>query len=219
MSALVQEFLQTWESELLQLRSNDPLIDLTGSTVVCTEQELWDGNANGRQLLKEFKRIERERGVLAMVKFDGLLTWKKGEKTIKTPVFLHECIGFNSQQEKVEFEQISFLNPFLVLEVKKALQLDFQNKERAEVIDQLRSANLFTHYEPTEGFANLHPQRYELRKEWEALKEAPRFSTALHQIIGDVADCLNDGLRGGSGPGKLHADPQGPQIRSGRGAY
>ena len=186
MSALVQEFLQTWESELLQLRSNDPLIDLTGSTFVCTEHELWDGNANGRQLLKEFKRIERERGVLAMVKFEGLLTWKKGEKTIKTPVFLHECIGFNSQQEKVEFEQISFLNPFLVLEVKKALQLDFQNKERAEVIDQLRSANLFTHYEPTEGFANLHPQRYELRKEWEALKEAPRFSTALHQIIGDV---------------------------------
>jgi hypothetical protein len=186
MSALVQEFLQTWESELLQLRSNDPLIDLTGATFVCSEHELWDGNAIGRQLLKEFKRIERERGVLAMVKFEGLLTWKKGDKIIKTPVFLNECVGFNSQQEKVEFEQTSFLNPFLVLEVRKALNLDFQDKERAEVIAQFISTNLFLHYEPKAGFANLHPQRYELRKEWEALKEAPNFSAALHQIIGDV---------------------------------
>ena len=186
MSALVQEFLQTWESELLQLRPNDPLIDLTGSTFVCTEYELWDGNTSGRQLLKEFKRIERERGVLAMVKFEGLLTWKKGDKIIKTPVFLHECIGFNHQQEKIEFEQSSFLNPFLVLEVKKALQLDLQNKERAEVIALFMNTHLFSDYEPMEGFANLHPQRYELRKEWEALKEAPSFSTALHQIIGDI---------------------------------
>lgn len=186
MSALVQEFLQTWESELLQLRSNDPLIDLTGSTFVCAEHELWDGNANGRQLLKEFKRIERERGVLALVKFEGLLTWKKGDKTIKTPVFLHECISFNSQQEKVEFEHTSFLNPFLLLEVRKALNLDYQDKERAEVIAQFMSSTIFADYEATVGFANLHPQRYELRKEWEALKEAPNFSAALHQIIGDV---------------------------------
>ena len=186
MSALVQEFLQTWESELLQLRSNDPLIDLTGATYVCSEHELWDGNANGRQLFKEFKRIERERGVLAMVKFEGLLNWKKGDKTIKTPVFLHECVGFNNQQEKLEFEQNSFLNPFLVLEMKKALLPDFQDKERAEVIAQFLNTNLFLHYEPTEGFANLHPQRYELRKEWEALKQASQFSAALHQIIGDV---------------------------------
>jgi hypothetical protein len=186
MSALVQEFLQTWESELLQLRSNDPLIDLTGATYVCSEHELWDGNTNARQLRKEFKRIERERGVLAMVKFEGLLTWKKGEKIIKTPVFLHECIGFNGQQEKVEFEQTSFLNPFLLLEVRKALNLDFQDKERTEVLAQLLNTALFSHYEPTEGFANLHPQRYELRKEWEALKQATQFSAALHQIIGDV---------------------------------
>jgi superfamily I DNA and/or RNA helicase len=186
MSALVQEFLQAWESELLQLRSNDPLIDLTGSPYICSENELWDGNTNGRQLLKEFKRIERERGVLAMVKFDGLLTWKKGDKTIKTPVFLHECIGFNSQQEKLEFEQNSFLNPFLSLEMKKALNLDFQDKERAEVIDQFLNTTLFLSFEPTEGYANLHPQRYELRKEWEALKQASQFSAALHQIIGDV---------------------------------
>jgi hypothetical protein len=186
MSALVQEFLQTWESELLQLRSNDPLIDLTGATYVCSEHELWDGNANGRQLLKEFKRIERERGVLAMVKFEGLLTWKKGDKIIKTPVFLHECIGFNSQKEKVEFEQTSFLNPFLLLEVRKALKLDFQDEERTEVIAHLLNTALFSHYEPVESLANLHPQRYELRKEWEALKQASYFSAALHQIIGDV---------------------------------
>lgn len=186
MSALVQEFLQTWESELLQLRPNDPLIDLTGATYVCSEHELWDGNANGRQLLKEFKRIERERGVLAIVKFEGLLTWKKGDKIIKTPVFLHECIGFNSQKEKVEFEQTSFLNPFLLLEVRKALKLDFQDEERTEVIAHLLNTALFSHYEPIEGLANLHPQRYELRKEWEALKQASYFSAALHQIIGDV---------------------------------
>jgi hypothetical protein len=186
MSALVQEFLQTWESELLQLRSNDPLIDLTGATYVCSEHELLDGSINGQQLLKEFKRIERERGVLAIVKFEGLLTWKKGDKMIKTPVFLHECVGFNGQQEKVEFEQTAFLNPFLLLEVRKALNLDFQDKERTEVLSQLLNTALFSHYEPTEGFANLHPQRYELRKEWEALKQASQFSAALHQIIGDV---------------------------------
>lgn len=186
MSALVQEFLQTWESELLQLRSNDPLIDLTGAAYVCAEHELWDGNANGRQLLKEFKRMERERGVLALVKFEGLLTWKKGDKTIKTPVFLHECIGLNSQQEKVEFEQTSFLNPYLLLEARKALHLDFQHVEPAEVIAQFMSSTIFADYAPTEGFANLHPQRYELRKEWEALKVTANFSEALHQIIGDT---------------------------------
>ena len=185
MSALVQEFLQTWESELLQLRPNDPLINLTGSPFVSAENELWNTSAIGRQLRKEVKRIERERGVLALVKFEGLLTWKKGDKTIKTPVFLHECIDFNSQQEKVEFEQNAFLNPFLALKVSKAVQIDVQNKEPEQVIAEFIKSDLFLQYEPTEGFANLHPQRYELRKEWEALKEAPHFSAALHQIIGD----------------------------------
>ena len=65
MSAMVQEFLQTWESELLQLRPNDPLIDLTGSLFIYAENELWNGEIKGKQLLKECKRIERDRGILA----------------------------------------------------------------------------------------------------------------------------------------------------------
>ena len=96
-----------------------------------------------------------------------------------------KALDFLAKQEKVEFEQNSFLNPFLLLEVRKALNLDFQDKERAEVIAQFMSSTIFADYEPTEGFANLHPQRYELRKEWEALHAAQSYSPALHQIIGD----------------------------------
>jgi hypothetical protein len=74
MSDLVQEFLGAWEAELLQLRPNDPLIDLPDNAFVATETEVWTNATIGRQILKDLRRIERERGVLALVHFEGILT-------------------------------------------------------------------------------------------------------------------------------------------------
>jgi hypothetical protein len=84
MSALVQEFLQNWEAELLQLRPNDPLIDLTQVPKAPTESALWLAAKEKQQLYKDFKKIERERGVNALVQYEGLLKWERQQKEIQT---------------------------------------------------------------------------------------------------------------------------------------
>ena len=185
MSGLVQEYLRSWEAELLQLRANDPLIDLTSSAILNTETELWNDTQESRQLLREVRRIERERGVIALVHFEGLLTWKKGTQLLQTPVFLRECTTFNPQGQKLAFEEAAFLNPFISLQLKKNLNVELTEQEPENYIKALLSTGLFLSYLPTTGFANLHPQRYELRKEWEALQLQTQYSSALHQIIGD----------------------------------
>ena len=186
MSAMVQEFLQTWESELLQLRPNDPLIDLTGSLVIRTENELWDGDIKGKQLLKECKRMERDRGILALVQFEGILTWKKGEASIKTPIFLKTCTHLNAQQQQIEFDDAVVVNPFLVQLFKRAQNIELAAQNQEQLLAQLADFSCFIQFEPTVGLANLHPQRYDLRREWESLQKQPSYSLALHQIIGDA---------------------------------
>lgn len=185
MSGLVQEFLLSWEAELLQLRANDPLIDLPANAFIVTEADLWSDNIIGRQILREARRIERERGVIALVHFEGLLTWQKGDKTIQTPVFLRECNVFNHQKQQLDFEEKVFVNPYVSMLLQKTGAADIELIDQAIYIQDLLDTGIFKHYEGSTGLANLHPQRYELRKEWEALTKANSYSAALHQIIGD----------------------------------
>jgi len=119
MSQLVREFLQTWESELLLLRPNDPLINLHPEQFVDAPQDLWGAENKSKQLLRELKRIERERGVVPLVRFEGLLSWTKGSKMVQTPVFLSECTQLQPKTQKIELDPASLLNPFLSLILKK----------------------------------------------------------------------------------------------------
>lgn len=186
MSGLVQEFLQNWEAELFQLRSSDPLIDLTDVGYARSEEELWLQNKSSEQLRKECKKIERERGVLALVQFEGLLTFQKKKKLVQSPVFLRECEHINWKTQQIQLEDTFQINPFIVLYLRKELQIDLHIGSKEEIVRQLLKTGLFISYEPSSGFANLHPQRYELRKEWESLRATAQFSNAVHQIIGDV---------------------------------
>jgi hypothetical protein len=185
MSGLVQEFLLSWEAELLQLRANDPLIDLSSTAFLPTEANLWADSPTSRQMLRELRRIERERGVIALVHFEGLLTWQKGDKSIQTPVFLRECSTINHQTQKIDFEEKGFVNPYIGVLLQKTGAADIEFTDLTTYIQDLLDTGLFTHYEACTGLANLHPQRYELRKEWEALNKENSYSAALHQIIGD----------------------------------
>lgn len=185
MSDLVQEFLGAWEAELLQLRPNDPLIDLPDNAFVATETELWTNPTIGRQILKDLRRIERERGVLALVHFEGILTWQKGEKSMQTPVFLRECTAIHHQTQQIVSDDKLFVNPFISVLLQKTLGFDIELKDPSAYIQALLDTKLFSQYTDRSGLANLHPQRYELRKEWEALHAAQSYSPALHQIIGD----------------------------------
>lgn len=186
MSALVQEFLQNWEAELLQLRPNDPLIDLTQVPKAPTESALWLAAKEKQQLYKDFKKIERERGVNALVQYEGLLKWERQQKEIQTPIFLRECLHINWANESVTFEENLIVNPFLTLYLKSTLDIELSESNTKICIEQLLATGLFSEYLPDIGFANLHPQRYELRKEWEGLKAATVYSSALHQLLGDV---------------------------------
>ena len=186
MSALVQEFLQNWEAELLQLRPNDPLIDLTHFPKAATETDLWLAAKEKQQLFKDFKKIERERGVNALVQYEGLLTWERQQKEIQTPVFLRECLQINWSTQKSTFEEKYVVNPFLALYLKNTLGIELNHSDNISCIEQLLACGIFSEYQAASGFANLHPQRYELRKEWESLKAATAYSNALHQLLGDV---------------------------------
>ena len=211
MSAMVQEFLQTWESELLQLRPNDPLIDLTGSLFIYAENELWNGEIKGKQLLKECKRIERDRGILALVQFEGVMTWVKGEVSIKTPVFLKTCTNLNAQQQHVEFDDAVVVNPFLIQLLKRAQNIELATDNQEELLAQLADFSFFIQFEPITGLANLHPQRYELRREWESLRLQLSYSTALHQILGDLEISVDSDL---NAPLLHQISPLDPDQRS-----
>lgn len=186
MSALVQEFLQNWEAELLQLRSNDPLIDLSSVPWTSSLSALFQEAKKGGQLYKEFKKIERDRGVIALVQFEGILTWTRNQKVIQTPVFLKECQQINWSTQELILSEDLLINPFLALYFKKHYQEELTSKNLESLIAYLSKSEVFLKYEPIVGFSNLHPQRYELRKEWEAYKTASHFSNAVHQIIGDI---------------------------------
>lgn len=186
MSELVHEFLQTWESELFLLRPNDPLINLQPQQYIHEPTALWNKETKSKLLLSELKRIERERGVLPLVQFEGLLSWHKGEKAIQTPVFLTSCKNIKYQQQTLELEEFTFINPYLNLLLKeKNIQFD-ENLDRDAFIKAVLNCGLFSNYSTETGFANLHPQRYELRKEWEGLLNATNFSRPIREIIGDA---------------------------------
>lgn len=191
MSELVHEFLHTWESELFLLRPNDPLINLHTEQFIQDPKALWHKETKSKLLLSELKRIERERGVLPLVQFEGLLCWQKGEKAIQTPVFLTSCKNIKHQQQTLELEEYTFINPYLSLLLKeKDIQFD-ENLDRNVFIQTLLNCGVFSNYKTETGFANLHPQRYELRKEWEGLLKAATFSTPIREIIGD-SDQMRD---------------------------
>lgn len=185
MSGLVQEFLLSWEAELLQLRVNDPLIDLPSTAFLPTEANLWADNPTSRQMLRELRRIERERGVIALVHFEGLLSWQKGDKRIQTPVFLRECSTINHQKQKIDFDEKAFVNPYISVLLQKTGAADIEFTDPTTYIQDVLDTGLFEQYTAQTGLANLHPQRYELRKEWEALNKANSYSAALHELIGD----------------------------------
>lgn len=186
MSELVHEFLQTWEAELFLLRPNDPLINLQPEQFINEPKALWYNEPRSKIILRELKRIERERGVVPLVQFEGLLSWQKGEKTIQTPVFLTTCKNIKQQQQLIELEESAFVNPYISLLLKqRAVKLD-ENLQRDAFVHSLLETGFFTNYSTEIGFANLHPQRYELRKEWEGLLQATTFSSAIREIIGDT---------------------------------
>lgn len=191
MSDLVRSFVQTWESELLLLRPNDPLIHLSQDNFIEDPEELWAQQTKSKQILKELKRIERERGVIALTRFEGLLSWQKGNKTIQTPLFLFQCNAILNQSKEIILEEGQILNPYLSFLLKKnEIRID-EKLVPSKYIEALLKCGLFYSYEAKIGFANLHPQRYELRKEWEALQLQKEFAPTLHQIVGD-SDIKND---------------------------
>lgn len=185
MSELVSAFLQTWESELLLLRHNDPLIHLHSDLFIDEPAALWGNETKAKFMLRALRRIERERGILPLTQFKGLLSWQKGNKTIQTPVFLTACKSIKHAAQAIELEDDATLNPFLGLLLKKNNIVLNDEQTPDQITEQLLNCGLFSGYEPITGYANLHPQRYELRKEWEGLTIATHFSPAIHQIIGD----------------------------------
>lgn len=186
MSEVVRAFLQSWESELLTLRPNDPLINLLEDQYLGSVDSLFEEQKKSKQILKNFKRISRENGVLPLVQFEGLLLWQNGKKSLSTPLFLHECISFSEKSKTLEFSEQEFINPYLSIYCKQNGVVINEASSKSEIIAKLLHCGLFSHVEQITGLANLHPQRYELRKEWEGLDSARSFSEVLHQIVGDT---------------------------------
>ncbi len=186
MSEVVKAFLKSWESELLALRPNDPLINLLDEQYLTSVESLFEEQKKSKQILKNFKRILRENGVLPLVQFEGLLHWQNGKKLLATPLFLHECTAFSEKSKSLDFSEQEFINPYLGVYCKQNGIVINEESSKPEIIAKLLSCGLFSQVEHITGLANLHPQRYELRKEWEGLDAAGSFSGVLHQIVGDT---------------------------------
>jgi superfamily I DNA and/or RNA helicase len=185
MSAVIEAYYHTWESELTLLRTDDLLVNIDFNRVVGEPAALWDGTTIAQSILKETRKIKREQGIDALVLTTGVLEWQKGQKKLQTPVFLHEALSFQAEQKNLEFAEQAELNPFVKLYLKNEWQLEAPDNPGVEWIESLIQKGVFESYTPATYIGNFHPQRYELRREWEALKTQTEFSTALLQVLGD----------------------------------
>jgi len=185
MSAVIEAYYHTWESELTLLRTDDLLVNIDFNKVVGEATALWEGTAIAQSILKETRKIKREQGIDALVLTTGVLQWQKGQKKLQTPVFLHEALSFQAEQKNLEFAEQAELNPFIKLYLKNEWQLEAPDNPSVEWIETLIQKGVFESYTPATFIGNFHPQRYELRREWDALKTQDEFSTALLQVLGD----------------------------------
>ena len=185
MSAVIEAYYHTWESELTLLRTDDLLVNIDFNKVVGEPAALWEGTSIAQSILKETRKIKREQGIDALVLTTGVLQWQKGQKKLQTPVFLQEAHSFQAEQKNIEFAEQSELNPFVKLYLKNEWQLEAPDNPSVEWIETLIQKGVFESYTPETYIGNFHPQRYELRREWEALKTQDEFSTALLQVLGD----------------------------------
>ncbi|MEY4350948.1 MAG: hypothetical protein RL078_1011 [Bacteroidota bacterium] len=185
MSTAIEAYYHTWESELTLLRTDDPLVNIDFNKVVGEPAALWEGTSIAHTILKETRKIKREQGIDALVMTNGVVHWQKGEKSIQTPVFLHEALSFLAEQKNIEFAEQPELNPFVKLYLKNEWQIEAPDNPSVEWIEMLIQKGVFVSYTPATYIGNFHPQRYELRREWEALKTQKAYSTALLQVLGD----------------------------------
>ena len=185
MSTAIEAYYHTWESELTLLRTDDLLVNVDPKKVFNDLNALWEGSSLSHLILKEYKKLKREQGIDALTFTQGLLHWNKGAKVLQTPVFLHEASKIQLDQKIIEFSDQGQLNPFIKLLLKNEWQIDAPENPDIDWIMHLVERGLFSAYTPTTFVGNFHPQRYELRREWEALTNQKAFSPALLQVLGD----------------------------------
>ena len=143
MSAVIEAYYHTWESELTLLRTDDPLVNIDFNKVVGEATALWEGTAIAQSILKETRKIKREQGIDALVLTTGVLQWQKGQKKLQTPVFLHEALSFQAEQKNIEFAEQSELNPFIKLYLKNEWQLEAPDNPSIEWIETLIQKGVF----------------------------------------------------------------------------
>lgn len=185
MSEAIEAYYHTWESELTLLRTDDLLVNIDPKKVLSDREMLWEQTPTSNHIIKEFKKLKREQGIDALTFAQGTLHWQKGNKTLQTPVFLFELTKIQLDQKAIEFADQAQLNPFIKLLLKNEWQLDAPDQPDNDWILKLVERGIFTAYTDESFIGNFHPQRYELRREWEALRVQNEFSPALLQVLGD----------------------------------
>jgi len=185
MSQAIEAYYHTWESELTLLRTDDLLVNVDPKKVLSGIDTLWEGIPTSTAILKEYKKLKREQGIDALTFTQGILHWQKGNKALQTPVFLFEVTKIQLDQKIIEFAEHAQLNPFIKLFLKNEWQINAPENPEKDWILNLVERGLFSAYTDTSLIGNFHPQRYELRREWEALKNQNEFSTAILQVLGD----------------------------------
>ena len=185
MSAAIEAYYHTWESELTLLRTDDLLVNIDANRVLPNIEALWDHSPRSNQILRDYKKLKREQGIDALVLTQGLLHWQKGTKSLQTPVFLFDANKIQIDQKHIEFSEMAQLNPYIRLILKNEWNIDAPDNPDFEWVSQLVEKGIYTHFSTDSFIGNFHPQRYELRREWEALKNQNEFSPAILQVLGD----------------------------------
>lgn len=185
MSQAIEAYYHTWESELTMLRTDDMLVNIDPNKVLTEPAAFWEQNPKSELIRKDYKKLKQEQGIDALVLTEGLVHWNKGNKALKTPVFLYEIQKIQPELKQLEFADQAQLNPYIKLLLQNEWQITTPDHPDEAWILQLVAHGIFTKYEHTTLIGNFHPQRYDLRREWEALKAQPTFSAALRQTIGD----------------------------------
>lgn len=193
MSSVIETYYQTWESELLQLRTDDLLVNIDRNKVLEEPQLLWDKSPKSNTILKDYLKMKREFGIDVLVQAQGVLHWQKASKTLSTPVFLAELQQISSENQQIEFSENWQLNPYLAQLLLNEFSLTLPEKYSSEWVEGLVEKGYFEAYSAETLIGNFHPQRYELRREWELLKAETSFSTPLLQVLGDF-DQNNEGF-------------------------
>lgn len=204
MSQAIEAYYHTWESELTLLRTDDLLVNADPKKILTDIEALWDGTSASIAVLKEYKKLKREQGIDALTFTQGVLHWQKGNKTLQTPVFLFEITKIQLDQKVIEFAEQAQLNPFIKLLLKNEWQIDTPDQPDNDWVLKLVERGIFSAYTDVSFIGNFHPQRYELRREWEALSMQNEFSPALLQVLGDfdqeIQSNKNAAIRGQIAP-------------------